>query len=226
MRFKDIFSIIGPAMVGPSSSHTAGAVRLGRVGRMLLGEQPEQAEIVLFGSFADTYKGHGTDLALAAGLLDYDTDDLRIPNSLEEAARLGMDITFHEKRIPGPHPNTAAFRLLHQGREISYTGASIGGGNIEILKVNGFDVRFSANYPTLLILHEDRLGMIADVAQLLRVAGINIGYMHVDRKARHGSAMTVVELDNDYNEEVIRQLTGLPFVHEVIGINLRRRGGT
>ena len=118
MRFKDVFSIIGPSMIGPSSSHTAGAIRLGRVARQLLGEQPKKAEITLFGSFADTYRGHGTDLALIGGLLDFETDDPRIPGAAEEAEALGVAIAFHISKDKADHPNTVGIVLTSDTREL------------------------------------------------------------------------------------------------------------
>lgn len=156
MRFKDVFSIIGPSMIGPSSSHTAGAVRLGRVVRQLLGELPKKAEITLYGSFADTYRGHGTDLALIGGLLDYETDDPRIPDAAEEAEALGVEIAFLTSKDKADHPNTVRITLSSDTREVSMMGASIGGGNVEIVNVNQFDVKFTAVYPTLVISHHDR----------------------------------------------------------------------
>jgi L-serine dehydratase len=215
MRFKDVFSIIGPAMVGPSSSHTAGAVRLGRVARRLLAVEPEWADIRLYGSFADTYKGHGTDLALIGGLLDYEPDDPRVSQSLEEADRRGLRVTIRPSRGLAQHPNTAMIQIGCGDQEITVRGASIGGGNIELEQVNGFDVRFSGSYPTLLIFHTDRTGMISDISGVLSSLGINIGYMDVDRKERNGDALTVVETDGSFSAELQERLTCLPDVQEV-----------
>jgi L-serine dehydratase len=215
MRFKDVFSIIGPAMVGPSSSHTAGAVRLGRVARRLLAVQPEWADIRLYGSFADTYKGHGTDLALIAGLLDYEPDDPRVSGSLEEAERLGMRVTIRPSSALVQHPNTAMIHVGSGSQKIMIRGASIGGGNIELEQVNGFDVRFSGSYPTLLVFHADRTGVISDISGVLTLSGINIGYMDVDRKERNGDALTVVETDGSFPVALREQLVQIPDVQEV-----------
>lgn len=195
MRFKDVFSIIGPAMIGPSSSHTAGAVRLGQVARALLGEAPERAEITFYGSFADTYRGHGTDLAAVAGLLGWATDDPRLPQSLESAASGGLAVTFRTASQAVAHPNTADFQLVGGGRTAQLRGASIGGGNVRIDAVNGFEVTFSGDYPTLLIFHADREGAIAELTGSLSEAGVNIGWMELDRKGRRGEALTVIEAD-------------------------------
>ncbi|MDF2648971.1 MAG: sdaAB [Paenibacillus sp.] len=224
MRFKDVFSIIGPSMIGPSSSHTAGAVRLGRVARQLLGEQPKKVEITLYGSFADTYRGHGTDLALIGGLLDYETDDPRIPIAAEEAEALGVEITFLTSKDKADHPNTVRFILTSDTRELSMTGASIGGGNVEIVNVNQFDVKFTAVYPTLVISHHDRPGMIADITALLGRSQINIGFMDLDRKGRDREAMTVIETDVSIPDSLIEELKNLSMIHEIKKVDLAERG--
>nr|WP_326072520.1 L-serine ammonia-lyase, iron-sulfur-dependent subunit beta [Paenibacillus alba] len=224
MRFKDVFSIIGPSMIGPSSSHTAGAVRLGRVARQLLGEQPTKAEITLFGSFADTYKGHGTDLALVGGLLDFETDDPRIPTAAEEAETLGVEIAFRTSKDKADHPNTVQFALSSGTRVVTMTGASIGGGNVEIVNVNDFDVKFTAVYPTLVISHHDRPGMIADITTLLGRSQINIGFMDLDRKGRDREAMTVIETDADIPDSLIEELMKLSMITNIRKVDLSERG--
>lgn len=222
MRFKDVFSIIGPSMVGPSSSHTAGAARLGRVARRLHGAQPESAELTLYGSFAATYKGHGTDLALIGGLLDFDTDDARIREARELAEQAQMEVRFRTAMLPAGHPNTVTIRVQSaDGREDTVTGASIGGGNIEISGVNGFDVRFTADYPTLLVFHRDQRGMVADISRLLSAEGINIGHMNVNRKSRSGDALTVVEMDEPAHPAVLEQLARLAEVSRISVVNIR-----
>ena len=226
MRFKDVFSIIGPAMIGPSSSHTAGAVRIGRVVRHILGEQPEHALVLFYGSFAETYRGHGTDLAIVGGLLDFDTDDARIPSSIRIAEQLGMTVEFRQGKGHYPHPNTAKVVARAGSRVTAVVGSSIGGGNIEVHGVNDFDVKFTAMYPTLVIFHEDRPGMIADVTRVLSREGINIGHMSVDRKARSGEALTVIDVDGSLSEETVREIAGLPTVREVKTVDLtEKRGG-
>lgn len=223
MRFKDVFSIIGPSMIGPSSSHTAGAVRLGRTARQLAGGQPEEADVYFYGSFADTYLGHGTDLAVAAGLLNYDTDDARIRHAIREAAEAGLAIRFHPEKRAVSHPNTATILLKSEDRTNTLTGCSIGGGNVEILSVNGFDVKFTAMYPTLLIFHRDRPGMIAEMSEIMKIAKINISYMEVDRKARNGEALTVIESDETFNPDVVAQIERLADVQQVRMIDLSRK---
>jgi|HigsolmetaAR203D_1030402.scaffolds.fasta_scaffold00631_17 L-serine dehydratase len=215
MRYKDVFSIIGPSMVGPSSSHTAGAVRLGLTARAIFGALPEEAEITLYGSFAATGRGHGTDLAIVAGILGFGPDDERIREATGHAERAGVRVSFRTANRPNAHPNTATITLRGGGREDSVTGCSHGGGNIAITGVNRFEVKFSADYPTLLVFHEDRPAMIAEIAVVLGEAGINIGYMEVDRVSRHGSALTVLELDQEPGPDEIARIAGLSGVSRV-----------
>lgn len=225
MRFKDVFSIIGPGMVGPSSSHTAGAVRLGRVARHLFGSRPERVEITLYGSFAETYRGHGTDLALIAGLLDFDTDDLRIRQAAELAEEAGMEVVFQTSAKAPAHPNTARLVLHGGGRSDSVTGSSIGGGNIEITSVNDYDVKFTANYPTLLVFHKDRPGMIAAITQLLSARQVNISTMDVDRKGRSEDALTVIETDEAVPDLLRQLISQLPDVSRVAVLDLTNKEG-
>ncbi|MFD0671062.1 L-serine ammonia-lyase, iron-sulfur-dependent subunit beta [Cohnella sp. GCM10027633] len=212
MRFKDVFSIIGPSMIGPSSSHTAGAVRLGRAARQLFGSQPRKAEATFFGSFADTYRGHGTDVAVAAGLLDMDTDDERIADAMRLAEEAKLDYVIRTGSGAATHPNTLSLALSAGRKRLSMTGCSIGGGNIEIVEVNGFDLKFTGNYPTLVVYHGDRPGMLAELTGLLGEAGINIGHMDLDRKGRRGEAATVIESDAAIATGLRRRIRALPDV--------------
>lgn len=220
MRFKDVFSIIGPSMVGPSSSHTAGAVRIGRAARRIFGAFPDQAEIVFYGSFAETYRGHGTDLAVVGGLLDFATDDMRIRNSIELAEAAGIELNFKTAQNVAFHPNTVELRLKDGDHTDVIAGASIGGGSVEMLRVNGFDVKFTMNYPVLLVFHDDTPGMVAHITRLLEAGGVNIAYMDVDRKGRGGDAMTVVESDEAVPAELMKHIEGLPSVHRVVVADL------
>lgn len=230
MRFKDVFSIIGPAMIGPSSSHTAGAARIGRFARQLFGSLPKGVRITFYGSFAATYKGHGTDVAMVGGLMDWDTDDARIPSALKTAADAGMEVIFELGKGMFPHPNTARLVLsssasFHgkaeegQGEEeLTVTGISIGGGNIEITEIDGFSVKISGMYPTLVIRHLDWTGVIANISAVMKRHNMNIGYMSVDRKGRSGDALTVLELDSPLTAELLQDLRvtdNVSYVHVV-----------
>lgn len=215
MRFKDVFSIIGPSMIGPSSSHTAGAARLGRAARQLFGGRPRRAEATFFGSFADTYRGHGTDVAVAAGLLGMDTDDERIADAMRLAEEANLNYIIRTSGGAQTHPNTLTLALSSGRKRLRMAGCSIGGGNIEIVEVNGFDLKFTGNYPTLVVYHGDRPGMLADMTALLGAEGINIGYMDVDRKGRLGEAATVFEADTALPSRLRRRIRALPDVKGV-----------
>ncbi|MGF7035965.1 L-serine dehydratase [Paenibacillus mucilaginosus] len=226
MRFKDVFSIIGPAMIGPSSSHTAGAVRIGRFARQLFGPLPERAEVRFFGSFAATYQGHGTDIAIAAGLLDWQTDDKRIPRALKHAADQGMTVLFGQGKGLYAHPNTVRL-LLTAGappdrRELALTGASIGGGNIEITDIDGFGVKLTGGYPAVIVQHRDAPGTIAGITDALRDGGCNIAHMSVDRKGRSGEALTALELDAPLAPPLLDQLSRLEQVGSVRCVDLSK----
>src|SRR5699024_9644715 len=176
--------IIGPVMIGPSSSHTAGAARIGQVARTLFGRKPRQVTVTLYGSFAKTHQGHGTDIAIAGGLLNYDTHDERIVHALETAREQGMEITWIESEEVPEHPNTARLRLEDEQGEMEVVGISVGGGKIEIVELNGFELKLSGSAPALLVTHHDRYGAVAKVATVLADQRINIGYMQVSLKQK------------------------------------------
>ncbi|EHY92587.1 MULTISPECIES: L-serine ammonia-lyase, iron-sulfur-dependent subunit beta [Staphylococcus] len=206
MKYKTVFDIIGPTMVGPSSSHTAGAVRIGLVARDLFNQLPKQADIYLYGSFMETYKGHGTDVALVGGLLGYDTDDDRIQTSLETAEEAGMKVNFIEMAEERSHPNTAIINMRDGDKEISVEGVSIGGGKIEVVAINGFNIAISGNYPALLVFHKDTFGTIGRVANILGDSSINVGSMQVSRKEKGDQALMTCELDDAVNDEIIEKI--------------------
>ncbi|WP_033543703.1 L-serine ammonia-lyase, iron-sulfur-dependent subunit beta [Planococcus sp. CAU13] len=218
MKFKSVFDIIGPVMIGPSSSHTAGAARIGRVARDLFGRQPEWARIHLYGSFAETYKGHSTDVAIVGGLLDYDTDDERIKTSFEEAAAAGMAFEFIPETGHTDHPNTARVVIGDSQTEMSMMGISIGGGKIEITELNGFPLRLSGNHPAILVVHDDRSGCIANVSNCLYRHDINIGHMEVSRRQKGEMALMVIEVDQTVDKAVMDELRQLPNITQVTRI--------
>jgi len=206
----DVLDIIGPVMIGPSSSHTAGAVRLGKVGRLVLGEEPKKAKIFLHGSFKETYRGHGTDRALVAGLLGFDTDDGRIRDSLEIAKAQGLDYEFLPIDLPEVHPNTVYLELTGETKKAELTGSSIGGGAVLITNINGYPVNITAKYPTLIVPHNDRPGAVAKVTSVLSWHGINIAQMSVARQKKGAEALMVIETDQPVDEETFREITRLP----------------
>ncbi|HLR19521.1 MAG TPA: L-serine ammonia-lyase, iron-sulfur-dependent subunit beta [Staphylococcus sp.] len=206
MKYKTVFDIIGPTMVGPSSSHTAGAVRIGLVAKDLFNQLPKQADIYLYGSFMETYKGHGTDVALVGGLLGYDTDDDRIQTSLETAEEVGMKVNFIEMAEERSHPNTAIINMRDGDKEISVEGVSIGGGKIEVVAINGFNIAISGNYPALLVFHKDTFGTIGRVANILGDSSINVGSMQVSRKEKGDEALMTCELDDAVTDDIIDKI--------------------
>lgn len=206
MKYQSVFDIIGPVMVGPSSSHTAGAARIGRAARLIFGLQPTWATVHLYGSFAKTYRGHGTDLAIAGGLLGYDTDDDRIRFALETAEKHNMKIEFIEDTAATEHPNTARIKLGTDDSSMELVGISIGGGKVEITELNGFELRMSGNKPAILIMHNDRFGAIASVTQILARHEINIAHMEVSRKDVGKDALMVIETDQNVEDDVMQVL--------------------
>ncbi|WP_423801674.1 L-serine ammonia-lyase, iron-sulfur-dependent subunit beta [Neobacillus sp. SAB-20_R2A] len=218
MKYRSVFDIIGPVMIGPSSSHTAGAARIGRVARSLFGREPKWANISLYGSFAQTYKGHGTDVAIVGGLLDFDTDDKRIIKAIEIAEEHGMKIRFIEEDAVTDHPNTARIIIGDHNGELELVGISIGGGKIEIIELNGFELKLSGNHPAILVVHNDRFGAIASVANTLAKYEINIGHMEVSRKEAGKMALMTIEVDQNIDETLIEELEQLPNILKVTKI--------
>ena len=217
----DIFEIIGPIMVGPSSSHTAGAVRIGLAARKLLAHPPVRAEICLHGSFAATGRGHGTDRALVAGLLGFEPDDSRIPDSFRYARESGLDFSFDTVELRDAHPNSVLLRLWSNPEKppMEVVGASIGGGRIEIRELNGIKLSFSAEAPTLIVKNRDTPGSVADVSYLISRRNINIATFQVNRSSRGGEAVMVVECDAPIREELVEAIRSMPDIVEVVGIN-------
>lgn len=207
----NIFDIMGPIMVGPSSSHTAGAARIGLITRRLLGEQPVSAALVLHGSFAATGRGHGTDRALVAGLLGMSPDNPRLPQSFALAHEAGMALTVSTAVIRGAHPNTAILRVSDsQGRELEVNASSLGGGRVRVNAIDGMEATFTGDYPTLIIRNEDKPGQVAEVSGLLSEHGVNIAAMQLYRDRRGGLAVMVIESDQPIPKGMAAHLRTLP----------------
>lgn len=205
-----IFDIIGPRMIGPSSSHTAGAARLGKVARRISGNDVAKVTFVLYGSFAKTYKGHGTDRALLAGIMDMEPNDPELGRSMEYAASSGLDYEFVVNDADPPHPNTVKIIMTGSGgKKTEMVGCSIGGGSIRVIGINGLDVEFSGEYPTLVIRHFDRPGVIAEVTSLMVQFGINIAFMRVFRQSKGQEAFMIIETDNEISKKVIAEVRAL-----------------
>lgn len=212
----DLFDLIGPVMIGPSSSHTAGAARIGLTARMLLGEELVRADIGLHGSFAKTYRGHGTDRALVGGLMGMHVDDERLRDSLTIAREAGLIVHFQQINIRGAHPNTVRLTVTGaSGRMLVIEAASVGGGNIEIHKIDGLGVNFTGKENTLIIRHTDVTGAIASITGTLARKNVNIANMQGYRRQQGGDAMIVMELDGVPDQESMDIIDSLPGVQGV-----------
>jgi L-serine dehydratase len=204
---RSVFDVIGPVMIGPSSSHTAGAVRLGRLARAVFGELPARARITLHGSFASTGRGHGTDLALIAGLLGLAPDDERIRTADAEASAAGMDVAFAEADLGEVHPNTARIELSSaDGRTVTVQGSSIGGADVVLTAIDAFDVTITGELPVLVVEHQDQPGVIASVSAVLAEYGVNIASMEVSREKRGARALMVMETDHSVHAAAVAAL--------------------
>ena len=212
----NLFDIMGPVMVGPSSSHTAGAVKIGYVARKLIGEPIVSAKINLYGSFLATGRGHGTHFAIVAGLLGMKTDDVRIPNSMEIAKAEGMQVSFGRADLEDGHPNSAELELVGaEGRKLTIVGESIGGSLINIAKIDGLDANFSGEYPTLIVHNLDQPGHVAEVTGMLAHKSVNIATMQLYRAKRGGNAVMVIECDQEVPKESIEWLNHLEGIEKV-----------
>lgn len=216
-----LFDVLGPVMTGPSSSHTAGAVRIGSTARRLLGEQPAEAEILLYGSFAATGRGHGTDRALVAGLLGMQPDDDRIPHSFSIAKEAGLHFKIGTTNLRGAHPNTAVLRLTGaSGRKLEVVGASIGGGRINICQIDGITTNFGGDHNTLIVHNQDTPGHVAAVTTCLSQHGVNIATMQLYRSTAGGYAVMVLECDEPIPDEIAGQLGSQPGIVKVTILKL------
>ncbi len=215
----NIFEILGPVMVGPSSSHTAGAVRIGNITRKILGETPVWAEILLHGSFSATGSGHGTDRAILAGLLGMEPDDGRIPHSEEQARAAGLLWKFISCQLRDAHPNTAVLTVrAADGRTVKVQASSLGGGRIMVNQIDGIRVDFTGEKPTLIVQNEDKPGVLAAITYALSAQDVNIATLQLYRNQKGGYAFTIAETDSDIGEEVLRQLREMAGVLQVIRI--------
>jgi len=209
----DVFDILGPVMVGPSSSHTAGAARIGYMARTLLGTRPLLAHIHLHGSFADTGMGHGTDRALVGGLLGMRPDDLRLPFAFDEAKKQGLTFTIDQIDLSDAHPNTAVIEADGEGgRHLEIQASSLGGGRILVNRLDGIDVNFTGDYNTLVIHNQDESGTVATVTGILNQLHVNVANMSVNRRKRGGDALMVIETDQHlllHQVDFLRQLDGI-----------------
>lgn len=217
----NIFDILGPVMVGPSSSHTAGAVRIGLITKKLLGSVPVRADITLSGSFSSTGVGHGTDRALVAGLLGMRPEDTRIPESFACAKEAGMEVAFAHETIRGAHPNTALLAVWDgKGRTIEVQASSLGGGRIMVNKLDGVQIDVTAERPALIVHNVDQPGHVAEVTSMLAHRSINIASLNLYRDKRGGDAVMVIETDQNIPESCLAWLRRVEGIKKVMILNL------
>ncbi len=220
MKYRSVFEIIGPIMIGPSSSHTAGAVRIGQLARQIFGQVPQKIDIHFYGSFAETYQGHATDVAVIGGILALATDDPRIRDSIAIARNQGIDVRFFCEEAVPVHPNTLKIKLSFQQDTIELTGVSIGGGAVEISELNGFPLKLSGENPAMLILHKDAYGAVASVANVLTKHRINISHMEVSRIEKGQNALMVIETDQAIPVGTSREIESCDHIVKVVVINI------
>jgi L-serine dehydratase len=205
-RKVSILDVMGPVMVGPSSSHTAGTARLGRVAREILNEDPVKVEFYLHPPLAATYRGHGSDFALVGGSIGLNVDDPSIPEALRIAEQMDVDVAFHDEDLGDVHPNTVRIEIKGRNREAEIVGSSIGGGVIEVFQINGFQTRFKGDSPTLLLFYRDRPGMISEVTKIIAEEGINIASLSCSRKQRGKDAFMQIDVDSPISDAALKRI--------------------
>lgn len=216
MKKYKIFDVIGPMMIGPSSSHTAGAAKIGKVARDIYGKDFNSVTFYLHGSFQTTLEGHGSDRALVGGVLGFKPDDDRLVDSLNIANEKRINFSFINKDLGYVHPNT--IQVVFHGEEDFYvTASSIGGGKIRIIDINGITVDMLGEYPSVVINYKDRLGIIADIANVMKENSLSIASFKVTRKGENASLVT--ELDDKFNEDVLNRIREIDNIKHVIGID-------
>lgn len=218
MNFLSIFDVIGPNMIGPSSSHTAGAVAIGLMARKMFPEQIQKVTFTLYGSFALTYRGHGTDRALLGGILGFSTDDERIRDAFHHAKEMNVAYEYIvDDKTQTDHPNTADIQLTGiNGHQLFVRGVSIGGGKIQIVRINNVDVEFTGEYSTLIIQQIDKPGVIAHISNCLSDCNVNIAFMRLFREDKGAKAFTVVESDESIPDELLAEIRNHPHIQDVM----------
>src|SRR5687767_9693232 len=208
-RKVSILDVMGPVMVGPSSSHTAGTARLGRVAHEILDDEPASVEFHLHPPLAATYRGHGSDFALVVGSIGLNVDDPRIPEAIRIAEQMGLGIRFSGEDLGGVHPNTVRLVIHSKSCEADIVGSSTGGGVIEVFKINGFQARFKADSPTLLLFYRDRPGMISEVTAIIAEEAINIASLYCSRKQRGKDAFMQIDVDSPVSDAALARISAV-----------------
>lgn len=222
MAFISLFDVIGPNMVGPSSSHTAGAASMALLARRLFPGKIKRVRFILYGSFAQTYRGHGTDRALLGGIMGFQTDDLRIRDSLALACEQGLKYEFiMSDKLGDEHPNTADMEMEGtHGEHLFVRGVSLGGGKVKIVRLNQIEVDFTGEYSTLVVSQTDKPGVVAHITKALSEKNVNIAFMRLYREERGARAYTIVESDEKIPEDVTDKIRENPCVSNVILVQI------
>lgn len=222
MKFISIFDVIGPNMIGPSSSHTAGAAAIGKLSRSLFKGNLKKVTLTLYGSFSATYKGHGTDKALLGGVLGFEPDDIRIRDSFAIAKEQGIAYEFKVDRITNPtHPNTVQIEFEGKdGKKLTTKGVSVGGGRIKIVEINGIEVDFTGEYSTLIISQTDKCGVAAHITSCLRDANVNIAFLRIFREKKGQNAFTIVESDDQIPDQIVKEIEKHDQIHGVMLVQM------
>ena len=212
-----IVDVVGPIMIGPSSSHTAGAARIGLMARNILKDEPVKVQLTVYGSFAKTYKGHGTDKALVAGLLGFSADDVRLRDSFAIAARQGLQVELQRSTAETAHPNTVRIAMQgKQGRTMEVVGVSLGGGKIEIREINGAQVSLRGEEHTLITVHRDLPGIIAQATTILAIGHINVSNMRVFRSGKNAAAVMIVCTDSPVPADMVAMIRKIEAIESVV----------
>ncbi len=219
--YISLLDVVGPVMIGPSSSHTAGAAKLSKTALLIYAKTFVKVKFGLGGSFASTYRGHFTDFALVAGALGMSEDDENLSNSFEIAKEKGIEFEFYPTEIPSTYENTARITFIDEnGNEFFVEGASLGGGRILITNINGLACEISATSPTIIVQQQDVRGVVSDVSTILAYNNINIGIMKVSRTGRGDKAFCIIECDDIIPDNVIRDLKRVNNVLSVVVVNI------
>lgn len=214
-----IFDVLGPIMIGPSSSHTAGAARLGKIAKTVVNKPMKEVTFLLHGSFKETYRGHGTDRALVAGILGMAPDDARLRTSIELAEKEGIKVNFQPADLGQVHPNTVKFLITDcDDQSWEVLGSSIGGGLVEIYEINGNKVQITGEYPTIITCHNDIPGTVSKISTLFYENGINIAHMTLVRSQKGKDATMTFEIDDQISDETIKSIEAVEGVNRVIVI--------
>lgn len=219
MAFISVFDVIGPNMVGPSSSHTAGAASIALLAGKMIGERITKVTFTLYGSFAKTYKGHGTDKALVGGILGFETDDMRIRESFNIAKESGLEFDFvcNNSDDEDKHPNTVDMEITGEsGRQLTVRGESLGGGKVMLTRINGVKVQFTGEYHALIVIQRDNPGVVAGITSVLSSWDVNIAYLRVFREEKGGLAYTIVESDEEISEKAVEVIKKNPAIQDIM----------